>query len=478
MELQNFVDNVVPMSCVLSVEKTPEGNCGKIRIVCGNRAYADSFKPDHLIGSQLISSEFVPNSEYERYFPKNISFEENCFRAAIQHEPVYTYVQSDQFDALFNIFVIPLCSDQNDVGYCLYSMTVSKDNAAGVMSSLSHETAADVLNTCIKLRGASDFESTVNDVVADICRICDARHVCLLMVDYTKRSCYMLAQAYADSARKVSMNHWQDEEHFLLVETWADIIGDDSCLIVRNEDDMGPVKEKNPAWYESLHRASVDSIVLFPLKAGGSLIGYIWATNFDIMHTVRIKETLELTTFFLASEIYDYQSMNRLQRMSTIDELTGVMNRNAMNNRVNTLNAGKVDESGSIGVVFADLNGLKKVNDLEGHQAGDLLLKNASMALQNVFIGDEIYRAGGDEFVIFLPGADRECIDKKAETLRSISASYGNVSFAIGTCVQSDQRKILDALKEADKAMYEDKEQFYRDHPERKRRTAGENNES
>ena len=54
-------------------------------------------------------------------------------------------------------------------------------------------------------------------------------------------------------------------------------------------------------------------------------------------------------------------------------------------------------------MVFADLNGLKRINDCDGHQAGDLLLKNASMALQNAFIGDEIYRAGGDEFLIRIP---------------------------------------------------------------------------
>ncbi|MCR4960315.1 MAG: sensor domain-containing diguanylate cyclase [Lachnospiraceae bacterium] len=341
-----------------------------------------------------------------------------------------------------------------------------------VISSLSKETALEVLNTCIKLRGSEDFESTVRDVVNDIRRICDARHVCLLMIDYSKRSCYMLAQAYRESAKRFSMNHWQDEEHFLLVETWAEVIGDHSCLIIRNEEDMLPVKEKNLAWYESLHRATVESIVLFPLKAGGELIGYIWATNFDVNNTDQIKDTLKLTTFFLASEIYDYQAINRLRRISTIDELTGVMNRNAMNNRVDQLHSGKGIEECSIGVVFADLNGLKTVNDLEGHQAGDLMLKNAAMALQNVFIGCEIYRAGGDEFAIFIPNAKEADVAMKIIALRNISATYNNVKFAIGTCIEPDRRNILDALRKADKAMYEDKELFYQTHPEAKRRTA------
>ena len=470
MDFQNFIDNFVSVSCVLSVERKTDGTCGTIRIVCGNKAYIDSLKVVKGADSPASPREFVPNSDYKLYVPENLNFEENCYRAAIEKESLHACTHSNYIDSWFEIFVSPLCSDRDDIGYCLYSMTPSKNNNAGVMSSLSHETMADVLNTCIKLRGTDNFEEIVYDVIADIRRICDARHVCLLMVDYTKRSCYMLAQAYADTARRVSMNHWQDEEHFLLVETWADIVGDKSCLVVRNEEDYLQVKEKNPAWYESLHNASVDSIVLLPLKAGGSLIGYIWATNFDIMHAVRIKETLELTAFFLASEIYDYQSMNRLQRLSTIDELTGVLNRNAMNNRVNQMSADKEGEGRSIGVVFADLNGLKTVNDLEGHQAGDLLLKNASMALQNVFIGDEIYRAGGDEFVVLLPDSDKEAMEKKIRSLRDKTSAESNVSFAIGSSLQNDQRKILDALTDADKAMYEDKEHYYKTHPDVKKR--------
>ncbi|MBR5421940.1 MAG: GGDEF domain-containing protein [Lachnospiraceae bacterium] len=471
MDFQQLIDDFTSVSCVLSVEKLPDGSCGKIRIVCGNKAYVDSLKTGHETGSKMFSHELIPNSEYENYFPKDLIFEDYCYRGAILKQPIHTYVHPEFFDAWFNIFILPLASDREDVGYCLYSMDLSTERNARIMANLSQETAADVLSTCIKLRGTDDFVSTVNDVVADIRRICEARHVCLLLVDYASRSCSMLAQAYADTARRVSMNHWQDEEHFNLVVTWASILGGDSCLIVKNEEDMASIKEKNPGWYESLHHASVDSIVLFPLKVGGNLLGYIWATNFEIKNTVRIKETLELTTFFLASEISNYQLLNRLHRLSTIDVLTGVFNRNAMNNRVDGMGSGADSDECSIGVVFADLNGLKRINDRDGHQAGDLLLKNASMALQNAFVGDEIYRAGGDEFLVLLPGTTKDEMEKKIEKLRSISPSYGNVCFAVGSSYQEDRSNIRHALHEADEAMYADKEQFYREHPELKTRS-------
>ena len=466
MDYQKFIDSVIPVSCVLSVEKLPDGSYGKIRIVCGNKAYHDSLKVNHETGSRMLTHELITDSEYTNYFPKDLIFEDYCYRSAILGQPIHTYIHPEFFDTWFNIFMTPLMSDRDDMGYCLYSMDLAEERNARVMANLSQETAADVLTTCIKLRGTDDFVSTVNDVMADIRRICDARHVCLLLVDYATRSCSMLAQAYADSARKVSMNHWQDEEHFNLVVTWSSILAESSCLIVKNEEDMAPIKEKNPGWYESLHKASVDSIVLFPLKIGGNLLGYIWATNFEIKNTLRIKETLELTTFFLASEISNYQLLTRLHRLSTVDMLTAVLNRNAMNNRVELLSTVTEDEVKPVGVVFADLNGLKRMNDKEGHQAGDLLLKNAAMALQNVFVGDEIYRAGGDEFLLILPDTTKDDMEDKILRLRNVASSYGNVSFAIGSSFKEDCRKIREALHEADEAMYADKRLFYQNHPE------------
>jgi diguanylate cyclase (GGDEF)-like protein len=149
--------------------------------------------------------------------------------------------------------------------------------------------------------------------------------------------------------------------------------------------------------------------------------------------------------------------------------LTGVMNRNEMNNLVDRLSKGSEEGAVSIGVIFADLNGLKRVNDKGGHAAGDLLLKNAAMVLQNVFIGDEIYRAGGDEFMVLLSFTTEEEIKKKCRNVKALSKSYKDVSFALGYSYQNDSSGITDALRLADERMYEDKEKYYKEHPELKR---------
>ncbi|MBQ1433883.1 MAG: GGDEF domain-containing protein [Ruminococcus sp.] len=211
-------------------------------------------------------------------------------------------------------------------------------------------------------------------------------------------------------------------------------------------------------------------LVLFPLRYNGETKGYIWVTDFDDENTITIRETLELTTYFIASEIANYQMVKQLEILSSIDLLTGVRNRNAMNNRVIRLTSGEDKYPKALRVVFADLNGLKKVNDQSGHNAGDLMLKSAALALQDAFRGQEIYRAGGDEFMLIISNMDDAKFESAIERIRSYSYTEDTGSFAIGCCNDNGRNDIREDMKEADERMYADKEEYYKRFPERRYR--------
>lgn len=206
---------------------------------------------------------------------------------------------------------------------------------------------------------------------------------------------------------------------------------------------------------------------MFPLKANDVILGFIWAINFDVSQSSRIRDTLELTTFFIASEIANNQLLHRMEVLSTTDLLTGIYNRNAMNNRVDSLlNDGAPEDQ--IGIVFADLNGLKQVNDENGHFAGDMLLKNAAITLQMVFEGCEIYRAGGDEFMVLSLTLTADEIEQRVQELRDSVDDPECISFALGWCMDSTKH-LRRAMRTADERMYADKERFYAAHPSLKR---------
>ena len=180
--------------------------------------------------------------------------------------------------------------------------------------------------------------------------------------------------------------------------------------------------------------------------------------------SIKIKETLEVTTFILGSELGNYLLVDRLKVLSSRDMLTGVMNRNEMNNYVDGISESTDPDPGSVGVIFADLNGLKEVNDLLGHSAGDQLLKDAADVLRGIFDEENIYRAGGDEFSILVPNVTEELIQQKLSEVREAEKQYDLVSFALGGSAVDNAHNIRQALRQADERMYEDKRKYYETH--------------
>ncbi|MCR4655964.1 MAG: EAL domain-containing protein [Lachnospiraceae bacterium] len=467
MDFQTVVDSMPAMACVVSVEKLPGGKRGKFRIVTGNRAYIDSIE-NPAPGTKMLKDKFVPGSEYTDYLTRDLNFEDYCYRAAVEKKCLHSYAHPERMDVWFNMMFIPLTEERDDLSFCIYLMEINFEaDSENLSNNISSDVAASVLDTCIRLRGTNDFRATMKDVVTGIRELCDAEFCCIMIMNDFDRSCEVLAEALSENTRLLSMETYVNDEFYDIAESWSSTIAGSNCLIAKNEQDMEIVRERNPVWHESLTLAGAHNIVLFPLKSRNQLLGYMWVINFDQERSVKIKETLEVTTFIVGSELGNYLLLDRLRLLSSMDLLTGVLNRNEMNNYVDSLCQEDEKDIDSVGVIFADLNGLKAINDIEGHNAGDLLLKNAASALKEVFDENNIYRAGGDEFSVILKGITKEELDDKITALRKASLKYGNVVFALGGSVEKDSRNVRMALRQADENMYEDKRRFYEQNPER-----------
>jgi diguanylate cyclase (GGDEF)-like protein len=142
-------------------------------------------------------------------------------------------------------------------------------------------------------------------------------------------------------------------------------------------------------------------------------------------------------------------------RQSVTDELTGLLNRRGFFKRAE-LELASLRENGRPGLVlFMDVDGLKELNDTEGHDAGDQLLCETAELLHELFRADDVLaRIGGDEFAVFVPGyAD---LHRAVARLR---AQAGRVQLSIGSAVFDPDapRGLYELLGEADSDMYEDK---------------------
>lgn len=469
MDFQKIADSFSSMACVVSVERKSGGGYGDIRLVAGNKLFIDMAEhPVYITDPNAPARKFIPNRLYDIYLPKAPDFESMCYRSAVLKKTVHTYMHPNMTDLWFALYTIPLDCDEGDISYCIYSTEPCSINDIELAPSGSQGIANDVLKTCIKLRGAGDFRKAMNEVIDDIRIICDASVCTLMLMDLDQGICSVLASSRKENS---SVRPISDHDNIYdIAVSWIDTIDEGDCVIINNDKDMEYLRNANYLWYKTLMESGVSSIVLFPLRHNRELLGYIWASNFDTENSRRIKDTLELTTFFLSSEIASYNMMQRLERIGFTDILTGISNRNAMNNRVDNIMSGKDVTDKPYGVVFSDMNGLKTVNDRKGHTAGDLLIKKAALLLQEVFIGDEIYRAGGDEFMVIVSGCSEEEFGRKVAKLRERASDPDKVCFSVGCFYNDLHSSIRDAMRIADEAMYKDKEKYYTEHPERKNR--------
>ena len=459
-ELQKFVESFPTMTSILSVEKRTDGSIGTIRIEAGNQIYIKSMEKKDEDGNSVFTQTFVPGSNYERYMEKELNFEKFVYQSAILHKPVHAYIRPERFNFCINQFLMPVDVEDDEKGYCVFTLEIQPEEDLDTSTRLSSEISQNVLKACIKLRGSKDFRKTMNEVIEDVRKICKASSCSVLLTDFKERTCSILSCARNESMVALDLDQVFNNEYISIAESWIEILKGSNCLIIQNEADMEIIRQKNPDWYKSLTDACVKSIVLLPLTNNDEFIGFIWATNFDTSRVLRIKETLELVTFFIASEVASYKLVQRLRYLSNEDLLTGVNNRNAMNNRVLQFVSGEVHYR-TVSVSFADLNGLKPINDNEGHNAGDALLKSAAEILKQTFSDCEIYRAGGDEFVVVAIDVPKESLEARVETLRKKSKVKGNVSFAIGFYHDENGGDIRKAMREADALMYEDKKAHY-----------------
>lgn len=151
------------------------------------------------------------------------------------------------------------------------------------------------------------------------------------------------------------------------------------------------------------------------------------------------------------------QSLDRLRHEALHDSLTELYNRRGWERALRTEEARCQRYQLPGGVIVIDLDGLKQINDRDGHAAGDLMIRNSARVLRRqARVNDVIARLGGDELGWLLVDADRA--QTRAATLRVRRAlSKAGVQASVGFATRQTHGRLQEAVRAADKAMYDDK---------------------
>lgn len=156
--------------------------------------------------------------------------------------------------------------------------------------------------------------------------------------------------------------------------------------------------------------------------------------------------------------------LKRLNHMWICDEMTGIYNRAGFNELAPQMLEKARNEGRSIGVIFADLDDLKKVNDTFGHAQGDTLVKAMTFVMGQALRSEELLcRYGGDEFVILMVGYQEKEIWNEVMRIYTAIDNYNmlhvtpyKLSASLGYYLEQDAYKtnLNDILKKADEEMY------------------------
>ncbi len=157
--------------------------------------------------------------------------------------------------------------------------------------------------------------------------------------------------------------------------------------------------------------------------------------------------------------------LKELEKRATRDVLTGLYNRRAIMDILERIVSLSLRRESACAIAFIDINDLKQTNDIEGHNAGDALIRGAAHALEHsVRMTDSIARLGGDEFLVVFPDCDVEhaslVMDRAERHFHDLGIERVQKAWSMSwgcTAVNGPDDSADDMVVRADKIMYEHK---------------------
>jgi diguanylate cyclase (GGDEF)-like protein len=244
---------------------------------------------------------------------------------------------------------------------------------------------------------------------------------------------------------------WKEGESGLA--TW--VIGHNEAVLVGNQ-------RTDPRVNHLFGEPEDGPLIVVPLLGPHGALGVL--TLERLGPTARFEEQeFELVKLFAAQvsiALRNAETFQAAQVRARTDDLTGLLNHGTFMDRLGR----SVAAATPFGLVMIDLDGFKAVNDSMGHQAGDRLLREIAAAIQGAAREtDSVFRYGGDEFTLILPGSSAAGLASAAERLRVAVALVGSrwqvgdakMSASLGTAAfPADGETAESVLLAADRACF------------------------
>ena len=308
---------------------------------------------------------------------------------------------------------------------------------------------ATVLNSCVgKLNSDTDIDVGINNLLATVNGYFQADRTYVFEIDPDRDVLINTFEYICGQEVSAQMDNLQ-EVPVSVIKVWMQNFRQGRSYYMSDLE-----QERGQPSYEMLKAQQVWRLLAVPLMKGGAMVGFLGVDNPRAHYDD--ATLLASIQFFVTNSLDRKKQQAYLEKLSYRDMLTGLYNRNRY---IERLEAYKQVQDQQIGAIYIDLNGLKKVNDEQGHRAGDELIVRAAGTIAGIF-AEDAYRVGGDEFVAILLDVSREEFARKTEQLRRQMQENG-VDASIGGVWQASTENLENLLRRADENMYREKKRYY-----------------
>lgn len=308
---------------------------------------------------------------------------------------------------------------------------------------------ATVLNSCVgKLNSDTDIDVGINNLLATVNDYFQADRTYVFEIDPDRDVLINTFEYICGQEVSAQMDNLQ-EVPVSVIKVWMQNFRQGRSYYMSDLE-----QERGQPSYEMLKAQQVWRLLAVPLMKGGAMVGFLGVDNPRAHYDD--ATLLASIQFFVTNSLDRKKQQAYLEKLSYRDMLTGLYNRNRY---IERLEAYKQVQDQQIGAIYIDLNGLKKVNDEQGHRAGDELIVRAAGTIAGIF-AEDAYRVGGDEFVVILLDVSREDFARKTEQLRR-QMQENSVDASIGGVWQASTENLENLLRRADENMYREKKRYY-----------------
>lgn len=399
---------------------------------------------------QLLGRRFT--EVYENAAPRWMEF---CYQAGVLKQEVHSHFFSEEAGHYLEFAVKPAQKD----GYVAYTfMNIDKDQLERREIEKSNRTNHAILNIS-KILIQKDYARSLTQAIWELsfCIYCD--RIVLLSVDDD-----LIEEAF--------------EWHRYGMSTVADDLKNSSFKSYCHKREEAQSAQKNikvfdpqafrnkeMKHYDLFKAANLRIDLNIPLYNNDTeIVGYLAIDNYEMNNLLNDQDVLRTVVYFITAKITNHKLIIEMNYLSHYDDLTGVHNRNAFNLIEDRLIKAHVP----VGVIFFDVNSLKQLNDHDGHKAGDQALRQVGGLLLKYFDRDDIYRIGGDEFLVLRQNISAEDFYSQMKDVSKIVRSLSDLTIAYGGAWSADSLYLRQTMNAADQKMYQNKADYYRHHDRRR----------